>query len=74
MSPEPGFEHIALRGITIKNMIVTVVCTATLVITVMNYKGAIERENALIELRVHTIEDQIQIIQKEISELNANKK
>jgi hypothetical protein len=82
---EPGFEHTALRGITIKNMIVTIVCTATIVISVMaTYQGLRSdmnsqnlnqnNQNKIFELRIKIIEDEVSIINNRIDELKTDKK
>lgn len=80
----PGFEHSQLKGITIKNMIVTVVCTASLVITIMGaYNGLKESmteqrlrqdtQNQLIDLRLKAVEDQQTIIRQQIKEIQDRK-
>ena len=80
----PGFEHSQLKGITIKNMIVTVVCTASLVVTIMGaYSGLKESmteqrlrqdtQNQLIDLRLKAVEDQQIIIRQQIKEIQDRK-
>jgi len=82
---EVGFEHNQLRGITIKNMIVTIVCTASIVVSVMttyfNLKSgqdAIQytqdKQNIVTDLRLRAIEAQIVVINKQIEELQKDKK
>lgn len=81
---EPGFEHSQLRGITIKNMIVTVVCTATIVASVMGtYFGITqkmsdishtqEQNNQIMDLRIRTLEDQQKLIREQIRDLQNRK-
>lgn len=80
----PGFEHSQLKGITIKNMIVTIVCTASLVVTIMGaYTGLKEQidhqqyrqdtQNQLIDLRLKAVEDQQTLIRQQIKELQERK-
>lgn len=84
MSPEPGFEHSQLRGITIKNMIVTIVCTATLVSTMMGAYFGIKSDikdirdnqntyNKITDLRLKAVEDRQNLLELQISDLK-NKK
>jgi len=80
----PGFEHNQIKGITIKNMIVTVVCTASIVASVttayfgitnsissIGYKQ--EEQNKIIDLRIRTLEDQQKLIREEIRDLQMKK-
>lgn len=82
---QPGFEHTALRGITIKNMLVTIFCTASIVISVMSTYFSLKSDikdgqdtqqtkNEVIELRLKIAEAQIVIIQQEIAAIQATKK
>lgn len=84
MESTPGFEHSQLRGITIKNMIVTVACTATLVISLMTaYSGLKsdnlttrqmqDEQNKILELRIRIIEDQQKLLSQQIRELQDKK-
>lgn len=81
---EPGFEHSELKGITIKNMIVTVICTATLVITIMGSYAGLKAEisdvrhdqsehDKITDLRIRVVEDQQKILSEQIKELQNRK-
>lgn len=96
MAPAPGYEHTALRGITIKNMILTVVCTATMVasvmttyfelkesiresntslsVTIAEMKYNEEKQNSLYEIRLKTVEAELQVVQQQVAQLQQNKK
>lgn len=80
----PGFEHSQLRGITIKNMMVTIVCTATLVSTILaSYYGIRDdmkdikdnqnTYNKITDLRLKAIEDRQNILEMQIGELRKSK-
>jgi hypothetical protein len=80
MAPEPGFEHSQLRGITIKNMIVTIVCTATLVSTIMtayfgirsDIKDIRDNQNTydkITDLRLKAIEDRQNLLELQIRQI-----
>jgi hypothetical protein len=85
MERTPGYEHTALRGITIKNMIVTVFCTASIVVSVMSTyfslrddikdsKADQATQNKIFELRLKIVEAQIIIIQNQVEAIKDNKK
>ncbi|AYL96425.1 hypothetical protein [Mucilaginibacter celer] len=78
------FEHQEIRGITIKNMIVTIASTVSIVISVMTayfqLKGDIkdirssqETQTRINEIRLKVIEGQIAILQQEVSKLKERK-
>lgn len=80
-----GFENQTLRGITVKNMIVTILCTASIVISVMttyyNLKSDIkdvkdnqDLSNRITDVRLKMLETQIVVIQQQVSELQKGKK
>lgn len=80
-----GFENQTLRGITVKNMIVTILCTASIVISVMttyyNLKSDIkdvkdnqDLSNRITDVRLKMLETQIVVIQQQIGELQKGKK
>lgn len=82
--PTPGFEHSQLKGITIKNMIVTVVCTATIVASVLGSYNALkndlieqrysqEEQNKILDIRIRVVEDQQKILSQQIRDLQAKK-
>lgn len=75
-----GFEHRELKGITVKNIIVTVISTATIVVSVMTtyfgIKAEIEKNqyqqeeyNRINDIRLKTIEQRQDIMEKEIQDL-----
>ena len=76
----PGLEHSILKGYTIKNMMVTIISTASIVATVMgsyfNLKSTMSLDradqnthNQITELRLKVLEDKQIIIQHEIDEI-----
>ncbi|SEM66443.1 hypothetical protein SAMN05192574_101389 [Mucilaginibacter gossypiicola] len=78
------FEHREIRGITIKNMIVTVASTASIVISVMTtyfqLKGDIqdvrsnqETQTRVNEIRLKTLEAQVQLLSTEVEQLKHEK-
>lgn len=80
-----GFEHSQLRGITIKNMIVTIVCTATLVSAIMTAYFGIKSDmrdiqanqntyNKITDLRLKAVEDRENLLEFQITELKELKK
>lgn len=80
----PGFEHRQLRGITIKNMMVTIVCTASIVISIMTAYFGLRTDmkdiqdnqntyNKITDLRLKAVEDRQNMLDLEITELK-NKK
>jgi hypothetical protein len=85
MAPEPGFEHSQLKGITIKNMLVTIACTATIVSSGMGaYFGlqkSIDRatykqdeQNKIFDLRLKTVEDHQKLIDIQLQDLQQVKR
>lgn len=80
----PGFEHNQLRGITIKNMIVTIVCTATLVTTILTTYFGLKDDmkdirdnqntyNKITDLRLKAIEDRQNFFELQISEMKKSR-
>lgn len=80
-----GFEHHQLRGITIKNMIVTVVSTAGIVASVMTtyyalkgdiseVKSSQETTNRVNEIRLKMLESEVVLLQQEVHELKVKSK
>jgi cell division protein FtsL len=78
-------EHRELKGITLKNIIVTIVSTASIVISVMttyfqlkddihDVKTAQDSQNRVNELRLKLLETQVAVLQHEIDEIKTNKK
>jgi hypothetical protein len=75
-----GFEYTPLKGVNIKNAIVTVICTASIVGSVlMSYygiMGKIDNNNynqqtaqKITDLRLITLQDQITIINHRLDEM-----
>lgn len=78
------FEHREIRGITIRNMIVTIASTISIVISVMTgyfqLKGDIqdirssqETQMRVTELRLKVIENQVAILQQDVAKLKEKK-
>jgi hypothetical protein len=78
------FEHREIRGITIKNMIVTIASTISIVVSVMTgyfqLKGDIkdirssqETQMRVTELRLKVIENQVAILQQDVAKLKEKK-
>ncbi|PWK80017.1 hypothetical protein LX99_00478 [Mucilaginibacter oryzae] len=78
------FEHQEIRGITIKNMIVTIASTISIVVSVMTVyfqlKGDIqdirssqETQTRINEIRLKVIEGQVAILQQEVTRLKEQK-
>jgi cell division protein FtsL len=75
-----AIEHRELKGITIKNLIVTVVSTASIVISVMTsyfqLKGDIneirtmqDSQSRINELRLKVLEGNVAVLQQEVREI-----
>lgn len=73
-------EHRELKGITIKNLIVTIVSTASIVVSVMTtyfqLKGDIsevrttqETTNRVNDIRLKVLESQVALLQTEVQQL-----
>jgi len=78
------FEHREIRGITIKNMIVTIASTASIVISVMttyfqlkgdmqDIRATQETQARVNEIRLKTVEAQVQLLSSEVAELKHDK-
>ena len=75
-----SIEHQQLKGITIKNLIVTIISTASIVVSVMTtyfqLKGDIyavklsqEAQNRVNEVRLKVLEGQVAVLQTEVEQL-----
>jgi hypothetical protein len=75
-----SIEHQQLKGITIKNLVVTIISTASIVASVMTtyfqLKGDIyevkmsqEAQNRVNEVRLRVLEGQVAILQTEVEQL-----
>lgn len=80
-----GFENQTLRGITLKNMIVTVVCTASIVASVVTtyfqlsdqikeQRFISDTQYKIFELRLKIAETQIQSIKEQMDSQHYDKK
>jgi hypothetical protein len=78
-------EHNELRGITLKNLAVTIVSTASIVVSVMTtyfqlkadiqtVKTSQDSQTRVNEIRLKVVEGQIAVLQREIEEIKINKK
>jgi uncharacterized protein Yka (UPF0111/DUF47 family) len=79
-----AIEHQELKGITIKNIIVTVVSTASIVASVMttyfNLKDGMselrnkqETTDRVNEIRLKVLESEVNILQQQVQEIKYNK-
>lgn len=78
-------ENHQLKGITIKNVIVTIVSTASIVVSVMTtyfglktdilaIKAAQDTEARVNNLRIKMLESQVALLQKQVSEIRFGNK
>jgi cell division protein FtsL len=78
------FEHRELKGITIKNIVVTIISTASIVISVMTtyfqLKGDIrdvriqqDAQNRVNEIRLKVLEGQVALLQREVEQIKTKK-
>ncbi|GAA3994659.1 hypothetical protein [Mucilaginibacter dorajii] len=78
-------EHREIRGITLKNIVVTVVSTISIVITVMTsyfqlksnlqeVRAIQETQNRVNEVRLKILENQVSVLQQEVNEIKNGKK
>jgi hypothetical protein len=79
-----AIEHKELKGITVKNMLVTIISTASIVASVMttyfnlkndvndlrNQQETIDRVN---DIRLKVLESQVNILQQQVQEIKYNK-
>jgi hypothetical protein len=77
-------EHRELKGITIKNLLVTIVSTASIVASVMasyfqlkndihDLKINQETQNRIYDVRLKVVESEISLLQQQVDELRAEK-
>jgi putative exporter of polyketide antibiotics len=75
-----AIEHKELKGITIKNIIVTIISTASIVVSVMttyfNLKNDMnelrdrqETTDRVNEIRLKVLESQVSVLQQEVQEI-----
>src|ERR1700712_2754261 len=79
-----AIEHKELKGITVKNMFVTIISTASIVASVMttyfNLKSDVsdlrarqETTDRVNEIRLKVLESQVSILQQQVQEIKYNK-
>ena len=68
-----GIENQELKGITIKNMVVTVLCTASVVSTALFTYYSQQTQNALTNLRIEVVEKRIILLEQQVQELRQAK-
>lgn len=61
-----GIENNVLRGFTIRNAIVMVVCTASMVGTVLTTHFTDKQDKALMDLRIKVLEAQVQALAQKV--------
>jgi hypothetical protein len=77
-------EHKELKGITVKNLVVTILSTASIVASVMTtyfqLKGDIhdvkisqETQSRIYEIRLKVLESQVAVLQRRVDEIKARK-
>jgi hypothetical protein len=77
-------EHRELKGITIKNLLVTIFSTASIVASVMtsylqlksdihDIKLSQETQNRVYNIRLKVLETQVSVLQREMDELSRSK-
>lgn len=77
-------EHRELKGITIKNLLVTIVSTASIVASVMtsylqlksdihDIRISQETQNRIYDIRLKVLETQVSVLQHQVDEINKNK-
>ncbi len=78
-------EHREIRGITLKNIVVTVISTISIVVTVVasyfQLKSNLQEvrviqdtQNRVNEVRLKVLENQVSVLQQEVNELKNGKK
>ena len=75
-----AIEHQELKGITLKNLVVTVISTASIVASVMTtyfglkndiseIKSSQETETKIYNIRIKILEDDVALLQKKVDEI-----
>ncbi|TWJ01703.1 hypothetical protein JN11_01857 [Mucilaginibacter frigoritolerans] len=73
-------EHRELKGITVKNLVVTIMSTASIVASVMTtyfglkddihaIKNSQETESRINNIRIKVLEDEVSLLQKQVDEI-----
>jgi hypothetical protein len=76
-------EHRELKGITVRNLIVTIVSTASIVASVMttyfqlkqdvnNIRLNQETQNRVNDVRLKVLENQVAVLQRQVDEIKTN--
>jgi hypothetical protein len=79
-----AIEHKELKGITVRNLIVTIVSTASIVASVMttyfqlkesvnNIRLNQETQNRVNDVRLKVLENQVLVLQRQVDEIRARK-
>jgi hypothetical protein len=79
-----SIEHSELKGITVKNLLVTIVSTASIVASVMttyfqlkddihDVKITQETQNRVMDIRLKVMENEISIMQQQVDEIKSNR-
>ncbi|MES2275463.1 MAG: hypothetical protein V4592_05545 [Bacteroidota bacterium] len=79
-----SIEHQQLKGITVKNLIVTIVSTASIVVSVMttyfglksdisDVKMQQDAQTRVNEIRMKVLEGEVAVLQTEVEQLKARK-
>jgi len=77
-------EHRELKGITIKNLLVTIVSTASIVASVMtsylqlksdihDIRISQETQNRIYDIRLKVLETQVSVLQHQVDEISKDK-
>jgi hypothetical protein len=75
-----AIEHQELKGITLKNLVVTIISTASIVASVMTtyfglksdisaIKSSQETETRIYNIRIKILEDDVALLQKKVDEI-----
>ena len=79
-----AIEHKELKGITIRNLIVTIVSTASIVASVMttyfqlkddirDIRLSQETQNRVNDIRLKVLENQVAVLQRQVDDIRAHK-
>lgn len=74
MTATQGIENTVLRGFTLRNMIVTITCTASIIFTVVTTYQAQQKENAIMDLRLKVLEAQITVLNQRVDAVQHGQK
>ena len=79
-----AIEHKELKGITLKNLVVTIISTASIVVSVMttyfqlkndihDVKTIQDTQSRVTEIRLKVLENSVSLLQEELSQLKTKK-